>query len=54
MLRHLLPFALLAGFALGQVPRPAPDITVYLENGSPLKLSQYKGKVVLATFLLTT
>lgn len=36
------------------VPRPAPEFTVSMSNGKPVKLSDYKGKVVVVEFLLTT
>ena len=37
-----------------EVPRPAPDFTVYLNDGREIHLSEYKGKVVVLAFLLTT
>jgi peroxiredoxin len=36
------------------VPRPAPELTFRLANGQPAKLSQWRGKVILLEFLLTT
>ncbi len=36
------------------VPRPAPDFTIHLTNGKQVQLSQYRGKVVVLTFILTT
>ncbi|MBL8236616.1 MAG: TlpA family protein disulfide reductase [Bryobacterales bacterium] len=48
--------AALAAFSLfaAEVPRPAPDFTVNTTSGKPIKLSDYKGKVVVVEFLLTT
>lgn len=36
------------------VPRPAPDFSFKLSNGKEVKLSDYRGKVVVVEFLLTT
>lgn len=36
------------------VPRPAPELAFRLVNGQPAKLSQWRGKVILLEFLLTT
>jgi peroxiredoxin len=33
--------------ALGTIPRPAPDFTVQTIDGKPVKLSDFRGKVVL-------
>jgi len=40
--------------AAADVPRPAPDFTVNMANGKPIKLSDYKGKVLVVEILLTT
>ncbi len=37
-----------------EIPRPAPDFSVLLPEGGELHLSQYRGKVVLLEFLITT
>ncbi len=37
-----------------QIPRPAPDMTVPLVNGTSLNLDQLKGKVIAIEFMLTT
>ena len=44
----------LSSLAATNVPRPAPDFVVNLNNGAPIRLSQYKGKVVAFIFILTT
>ncbi|MBP8809228.1 MAG: TlpA family protein disulfide reductase [Kofleriaceae bacterium] len=36
--------------SLGQIPRPAPDFTVQSHDGRTVKLSDYRGKVVLVNF----
>lgn len=48
--------AALAAFAAGQMPRPAPDIEFSPVTGGsgPMRLSQFRGKVVVLEFLLTT
>ncbi|HYP08963.1 MAG TPA: TlpA disulfide reductase family protein [Bryobacteraceae bacterium] len=38
----------------GSTPRPAPALTINIPNGSPVQLSQFKGKVTVVEFLLTT
>ncbi len=37
-----------------EVPRPAPEFTINMPDGKPVKLSQYKGKIVVVEFLLVT
>lgn len=56
MFMRFFSLAALAAFALvaADVPRPAPDFSVRMTNGKDLKLSDYKGKVVVVEFLLTT
>jgi peroxiredoxin len=46
----LLPLLVWAG----PVPRPAPDFAMTTEDGSRVSLKQYRGKVVLLAFVLTT
>jgi hypothetical protein len=55
-LRHVLAaFTLMAGLAFGQeVPRPAGEFAIGMNNGSQVLLSQYSGKVILLAFLYTT
>jgi len=36
------------------VPRPSPDFVIGMNDGQPIKLSQYKGKVCAVAFILTT
>lgn len=40
--------------AASKLPRPAPDLVVTLNSGSLVKLSGYRGKIVLVELLLTT
>jgi peroxiredoxin len=50
----LVPLSLLAGLAGGAaVPRKAPEFVVQSPSGQAL-LSQYRGKVILLTFMFTT
>jgi len=37
-----------------EVPRPAPELTINIPNGKPIRLSEYRGKTVLLAFILTT
>jgi peroxiredoxin len=48
--------AALAAFSItaADLPRPAPDFTVNMVNGKHIKLSDYKGKVLVVEVLLTT
>lgn len=48
--------AALAAFSLvaADVPRPAPDFTIAMPGNKSVKVSDYKGKVVILEFLLTT
>jgi peroxiredoxin len=36
------------------IPRPAPDLSIPLTNGRQIKVSDYRGKVLCLTFILTT
>ncbi|HET8548586.1 MAG TPA: TlpA disulfide reductase family protein [Bryobacteraceae bacterium] len=57
MTRRVLAALLLSGavtIQAAEVPRPSPDYTVIMPDGSQKKLSEYKGKVIIAEFLLTT
>lgn len=36
------------------IPRQAPDFTIQLTNGKQIKVSDYRGKVLCLTFILTT
>jgi len=56
LLRKLFPL-LLCWASLGvsaEIPRPSPDFTVYLNDGRQIHISEYKGKVVVLAFILTT
>lgn len=37
-----------------EVPRPSPDFAVNMLSGDPIVVSQYKGKVCVLAFILTT
>jgi peroxiredoxin len=53
---RLFALAALAAFTLAaaDVPRPANDFTVTMSSGKLVNISDYKGKVVVVEFLLTT
>jgi hypothetical protein len=55
-LRHVLAaFTLVAGLAFAQqVPRPAGEFAISMNNGGQVLLSQYSGKVIVLAFLYTT
>jgi peroxiredoxin len=57
MKRSVTLVALALSFALagwgGQIPRPAPPLTVPTPSGQKIDLADYKGKVVLVKFFLT-
>ena len=51
----LAAFTLMAGLAFAQqLPRPAGEFAIGMNNGSQVLLSQYAGKVVLLAFMYTT
>jgi peroxiredoxin len=55
--RRVFAALLLCGAATiqgAELPRPSPDFTFVMPDGAQKKLSDYKGKVILAEFLLTT
>jgi peroxiredoxin len=54
MLTALALICLAAPMAGATLPRPAPDFTINLASGKQIQLSQYRGKVVLLAFILTT
>ena len=56
LLRRMLSvFLCLAGVAMGaDVPRPSPDFAVNLTDGRQIHVNEYKGKVVVLAFILTT
>lgn len=48
-------FALSASLVqAAEIPRPAPDFTIQMPNGKQIKVSDYRGKVLGLTFILTT
>ena len=47
--------ACLAGLGVAaEIPRPAPDLTIPLPGGKQIKLTDLRGNVVIAAFILTT
>ena len=57
MTRRVLAALLLTGaltVQAAEVPRPSPDYTIVMPDSSQQKLSQYKGKIIIAEFLLVT
>jgi len=58
MLRRKAAIALAAILVLSlqaaTIPRPAAELAIGMTSGQPLHLSQYKGKVVVMAFILTT
>jgi hypothetical protein len=59
-MRLRLSLAALALMAMGavsfaqEVPRPAGEFVISMNDGSQVLLSQYSGKVVLLAFMFTT
>jgi hypothetical protein len=45
---------LLSTARAADLPRKAPDLTIGMNSGRPIQISQYKGKVVALCFILTT
>jgi hypothetical protein len=37
-----------------ELPRKAPELTIPLPDGQSVKISDYRGKVVVLAFILTT
>lgn len=54
MRRLLLASLAFLPLVAADVPRTAPEFTVRMTNGKDIQLSEYKGKVVVVEFLLTT
>ena len=53
-MRFLLPLILAAAAAFSQQnPRPAPEFTIHMADGSSKLLSSFKGKVVLLAMMQT-
>jgi len=51
----LATFVLAAGSLwAAQIPRQSPDFAIQLTNGKQIKVSDYRGKVLCLTFILTT
>jgi peroxiredoxin len=54
--RRILALGLMAAvlpLAAADIPRPAQDIPIHMDNGQQTQLSAYKGKVVAVIFILT-
>lgn len=49
----MLPLLVMVGNA-AQLPRKAPELPITLPDGKPVQLSQYKGKVIAVSYILTT
>jgi len=45
---------LLAATAVAQAPRPAPDFSINMLDGSKVPISKYRGKIVVLTFISTS
>ena len=43
-----------ANMPAAEIPRQSPDYTIQLTNGKQIKVSDYRGKVLCLTFILTT
>jgi hypothetical protein len=56
MMRRKLLLVLLAGISAwaADLPRKAPELAIVQPGGKQILLSQYRGKVVVVAFILTT
>jgi cytochrome oxidase Cu insertion factor (SCO1/SenC/PrrC family) len=56
MIRRICLLTVAAALAVpgAQLPRQAPELTINLNGGKKLLLSEYKGKAVVVAFILTT
>jgi hypothetical protein len=55
MKRRLFTFAMLAAAAYGvTIPRPAGEVAIQTSPAGQQLLSQYRGKIVVLGFILTT
>jgi len=50
----ILLSAIPLSLSAADTPRPAPDFAVTLPDGRPVRLADYRGKVVSLAFILTT
>jgi hypothetical protein len=39
---------------LAQAPRPAPDLAIQMNGKGAIQLREYRGKIVVVTFIYTT
>jgi peroxiredoxin len=54
MLRRILALLCMAVASYAAFPRPLADIPISTPSGPPIKLSQYRGKVLVVLIVLTT
>ena len=50
----ILLAATAASLEAANIPRPAPDLAIQMIDGSAKRLSQFRGKIVVLEFLITT
>jgi len=53
-MRILLPLLAALSLAAADIPRQAPELVINTPGGTPVRLSQQKGKAVVVCFILTT
>lgn len=58
MKKIALVFGLVAAFGAqarsAEIPRKAPELSIALPDGRSVKIADYRGKVVVLAFILTT
>jgi cytochrome oxidase Cu insertion factor (SCO1/SenC/PrrC family) len=54
--RYFLAFTAAAAVPAwaAEIPRPSPDFSINLADGTKLPLNKFRGKVVVMTFISTT
>jgi len=53
-MRALSILLLAAAAAAFEIPRPSPDLAISMTDGTQMRLSQHRGKVLVLAFFLTT